>query len=196
MGNGGAHKRTHRKSGDALTGRARVHPGSAPSILQADLPTEVGNNLYYQIEEPYRGRGYGKALMGLALAEAKRICLEKVRLTVNDDNPDLRQIIEAMALLGSATSPASSARPIIRSKRILGGCQPRGDVPSPMSPPSGCHFHTRCPFALQRGRKEEPVLVAGVHSPVTSIHKPPSLDFASEYLILIRFVLLLHRSQV
>jgi peptide/nickel transport system ATP-binding protein len=33
-----------------------------------------------------------------------------------------------------------------------------GDVPSPISPPPGCHFHTRCPFASERCRTEAPSL--------------------------------------
>jgi peptide/nickel transport system ATP-binding protein len=33
-----------------------------------------------------------------------------------------------------------------------------GEVPSPMNPPSGCHFHPRCPYAIDRCRREDPQL--------------------------------------
>ena len=42
---------------------------------------------------------------------------------------------------------------IKRQKRLL-----QGDVPSPINPPSGCHFHTRCPYAVERCRSEPPAL--------------------------------------
>ena len=34
----------------------------------------------------------------------------------------------------------------------------QGDVPSPIDPPTGCHFHTRCPHTEARCRAESPIL--------------------------------------
>jgi len=40
-----------------------------------------------------------------------------------------------------------------RNRRV-----PQGDVPSPVNPPTGCHFHPRCPYAVERCRVEAPAL--------------------------------------
>jgi len=54
------------------------------------------------------------------------------------------------ALLSAIPVPEPALK---RERRLL-----QGDVPSPMAPPPGCHFHTRCPYAQERCRREEPPL--------------------------------------
>ena len=44
--------------------------------------------------------------------------------------------------------------PAIKRKKIV----LQGDVPSPMKPPPGCHFHTRCPYVFDRCKVETPAL--------------------------------------
>jgi oligopeptide/dipeptide ABC transporter ATP-binding protein len=54
------------------------------------------------------------------------------------------------ALLSAVPVPDPAVK---RKKRVL-----QGDVPSPVNPPAGCHFHTRCPYAEARCKVEVPLL--------------------------------------
>lgn len=55
-----------------------------------------------------------------------------------------------------------SLNPRDRKKPVVLG----GNVPSPLNPPSGCHFHPRCPEAMDRCRTEEPK-----HTDITTDHQ-------------------------
>jgi oligopeptide/dipeptide ABC transporter ATP-binding protein len=52
-----------------------------------------------------------------------------------------------------------------RQKRVL-----QGDVPSPMNPPPGCPFHTRCPYVEARCRSEVPPLKAVAPGHLVACH--------------------------
>src|SRR5436190_1617263 len=54
------------------------------------------------------------------------------------------------ALLSAVPTPDPAAK----KRRIV----LRGEVPTPINPPGGCRFHTRCPIAVERCKTEEPPL--------------------------------------
>lgn len=83
------------------------------------------------------------------------------------------------ALLDSfpAPDPAAAA---LKNRQIL-----RGEVPSPINPPSGCRFHPRCPMATEICRQERPELLpmtdgdmVACHFPLNGEHRASNLDAA------------------
>lgn len=56
------------------------------------------------------------------------------------------------------TKALLSAIPVPDPKRNRDRIILTGDVPSPINPPSGCHFHTRCPQAVDKCRSQVPQL--------------------------------------
>ncbi len=66
------------------------------------------------------------------------------------------------ALLSAVPVPNPRVK---RIKRVL-----QGDVPSPVTPPPGCHFHTRCPYAEARCRVEVPQLKQVAPGHLVSCH--------------------------
>jgi oligopeptide/dipeptide ABC transporter ATP-binding protein len=103
---------------------------------------------------------------------------------------NLGEIVEtapAQTLFASPRHPYSRAllsavptlSPRVRRERII----LQGDMPSALDPPSGCRFHTRCPYAIARCRSERPALIAdGGHA--TACHRtaelPPAALFGAE----------------
>jgi oligopeptide/dipeptide ABC transporter ATP-binding protein len=68
---------------------------------------------------------------------------------------------------------APIADPRARSARLV----IEGDVPSPMNPPPGCHFHTRCPYAEARCKVDDPPLqeIAPGHVVACHLRTPAKL---------------------
>jgi len=65
-----------------------------------------------------------------------------------------------------------------RKKRLL-----HGDVPSPVAPPSGCAFHTRCPYAEARCRSEAPHLQEVAPGHWVSCHRHEAVAMKSNPLV-------------
>ncbi len=66
------------------------------------------------------------------------------------------------ALLSAVPVPNPKLK---REKRLL-----QGDVPSPVRPPPGCHFHTRCPYAEARCREVAPPLKEAAPGHLVACH--------------------------
>jgi Oligopeptide/dipeptide transporter, C-terminal region len=62
-------------------------------------------------------------------------------------------------------------RPRAKRSRIM----LRGELPSALNPPSGCRFHTRCPYVIDRCRLEEPSLLADGSGHATACHRQAEL---------------------
>ena len=67
------------------------------------------------------------------------------------------------ALLSAVPGPNKSGKK--RERIIL-----KGDVPSPINPPGGCHFHTRCPSATERCKRDAPALSGLEHDRLVACH--------------------------
>lgn len=74
------------------------------------------------------------------------------------------------ALLSAVPVP----NPKVRREKMI----PRGEIPDPVNPPSGCRFHPRCPFAERICREEVPPLecLPGDYRHVAACHFKDELD--------------------
>jgi len=67
----------------------------------------------------------------------------------------------------AARAPAGGAGQAADRRALPQRLVLEGDIPDPSAPPSGCRFHTRCPYVQERCRAEEPMLAS---APAASEH--------------------------
>jgi oligopeptide/dipeptide ABC transporter ATP-binding protein len=134
-----------------------------PGLIVADEPVSALDvsvqaqvlNLLMDLQEEY-GLAYLFVSHDLGVVEhiGHRIAVmylgRIVELASRDDLFADPQHPYSEALIAAAPIPDPRAK---RERKTI-----EGEVPSPMNPPSGCHFHTRCPYAVDRCRKEAPPL--------------------------------------
>jgi peptide/nickel transport system ATP-binding protein/oligopeptide transport system ATP-binding protein len=86
---------------------------------------------------------------------------------------------ETEALFASPRHPYSrallSAIPVPRPQAKRNRMLLQGEMPSALNPPSGCRFHPRCPFAIDRCRIEAPQLHADASGHATACHRSAEL---------------------
>ncbi len=93
----------------------------------------------------------------------------------------LGTIVEDVPALDAFRRPAHPYTAALRASMLVPGVAPlddgpataiRGDAPDPFDPPSGCRFHPRCPYAIERCAQQDPGVthLAPAHS--TRCHLP------------------------
>jgi peptide/nickel transport system ATP-binding protein len=128
--------------------------------LLVDLQDELGLALLFISHDLATVEHLTHRVAVMYLGKIVEIC-DRRTLFATSHHPYTRALLSAVPV-PDPTAP--------RNRIILSG-----DVPSPINPPPGCRFHTRCPFAFDRCKTEEPQLreVGGGHSSACHLTHAP-----------------------
>jgi len=95
---------------------------------------------------------------------------------------NLGEIVETADTQGLFASPRHpysrallSAIPVPKPQARRGRILLQGEMPSALNPPSGCRFHTRCPYVIERCRIERPQLLGDAAGHLTACHRTAEL---------------------
>ncbi|MDR3516981.1 MAG: ATP-binding cassette domain-containing protein [Azospirillaceae bacterium] len=92
------------------------------------------------------------------------------------------ELADRDTIYGSARHPytkaliSASPLPDPRAERAKQRLVLTGDLPSPLNPPSGCHFRTRCPIAVEQCAVEAPTLASVSPDHLVSCHRKSEIQ--------------------
>src|SRR5713101_2501896 len=137
-----------------VLGRKCVVAGAPVSMLDVSIRAEILNLMLNLVQK--RGSSFIYITHDVALA--KHIC-DRVAIMYLGK---IMESGESEAVIGTPLHPYTSALvaavpvpdPKYKRSNVISG-----EIPSPVYPPPGCRFHTRCPYAHERCMEEEPRLV-------------------------------------
>ncbi len=112
--------------------------------LLEDLQEQLRPDVPLHLPRPQRGRAH----LGPGGGDVRRARLSRSAPTDQLFYTPKTPYTEALLSSLPQPDPRKRTRPTLLT----------GDVPSPANPPSGCYFHTRCPYAQDICRTEEPPL--------------------------------------
>ena len=137
------------------------------SMLDASIRSEVANLLIGMVKRLHVSFLYITHDIALARYICDRIAVMYLGNIVEkgptDDIIRKPQHPYTEALLAAVPVPDPTAR---RTEIVI-----KGEVPSAVNPPSGCRFHTRCLYAWDRCKKEEPKLLPTEENRLVACHK-------------------------
>ena len=156
-----------------------------PRIIVADEPVSALDvsvqaqviNLLMDLQ-----REYGLSYLFIAhdLAVVQHICHRVAVMYLGR----IVELANKRDLFGSPQHPYTQALldavPVPDPLRVRAVEALAGEVPSPVHPPPGCHFHTRCPYAEQRCRLEVPAMREVKPGHFAACHLRPPLPGSDE----------------
>lgn len=138
------------------------------SMLDASIRSEIAKLMLSLIEKFHCSYLYITHDVALARYMCDRIAVMYLGKIAEQGNTEdlIQHPIHPYteALLAAVPVPDPTAR---RIEVVI-----KGEVPSLVNPPSGCRFHTRCPYGKDRCRKEEPQLVEYENGRLAACHYP------------------------
>ncbi len=149
----------------------------SPSLIVADEPVSALDvsvqaqiiNLFMDLQEKF---GLTYVFIAHDLSVVRQIATRTAVMYLGG----IVELGETDAVLHRPAHPYTaaliSAVPELTLDEAKPRIMPQGEPPSPINPPPGCRFHTRCPFAQERCRTEIPELAPGADGRAVACHFP------------------------